>query len=223
MSSLKGPRPATVAGLLFVTEEMHRRIFFFSILFFAVRAFAQQPTDPRAFSSTGVPHLHNDTATYRLSGGVGGNLAHLSDAPLAEPFLRLTHQDGAWFFGLGLNNSQSTTNPDTQIAIGEFDLLAGYSWDITIPNYQAPPGKIHFGIASGLAICTNTVSVRQPNFFNRRGRFSQSSSVGSLGIPIQFSMIYQVFRYIGVGPLAFAAFSGLQPSYGVALVGELRY
>src|ERR1700752_2084998 len=123
-------------SFLLIIPPMLRAAVFFSITFWACSLYAQQPVDPQAFRSVGTPHLREDTATYRLTGGFGANLGRLTDAPLTTYF-RLTHQDGPWFFGLGLNSSQNVSSRDTQFNVGDFDLLTGLSWDYKVQRYSA--------------------------------------------------------------------------------------
>jgi hypothetical protein len=201
----------------------------FVFLWLPCRMVEAQPVDPRAHSSVGIRRDGEDTVILRASGGIGVNAGWLNVAPLVDVF-RLTRQAGSFFYGLGVNQSQSVSSRDTQQSLSDVELLFGYSWDEGVPRYGEPSAHVHFALATGIAIENYTLQVRESadseSFGNprRRGPFLQTvTKNGSIGLPLQFSASYEFFRYLGLNAQLFYVVSNLQPSYGAAIALEARY
>ncbi len=129
-------------------------------------------------------------------------------------------------YGLALFRSAGNSGPYyEQTTIAESDLLARYSWDQEIPFYQGPPVTIHYALATGLAVNSFTYPQQCSYGFGQGYGFTYIDQVtkSSLGLPLQFSAIYEPFDFAGIGVLAFANFSAFTPSYGGSIVLEARF
>jgi hypothetical protein len=107
----------------------------------------------------------------------------------------------------------------------EVDLLYGIALNRVLPNYGGASEQFHASLSAGIS-----GSVYQTRYHNNFHPGSppppdstRNTSVPSLGLPIQFQAIYEPFRYVGIGALLFYTISTLQPSYGGAVVLEVRY
>ncbi len=187
-------------------------------------AFAQDP-----YSSTGVArHVPPQEPTYRALFGIGGNAGIGGLAP--QTFVGVISYDllpSVLTATLISNNSTSATPP--RITYTEFDLLYGLAFDKIFSHYSGPSEQFHSALSAGISF--GDYQTRWRNV-GRRGSSGPpyfltisppNTSQYSLGVPIQLQAIYEPFRYVGMGALLFYTISTFQPSYGGAVVLEVRY
>ncbi|HEX5316121.1 MAG TPA: hypothetical protein VFX22_05665 [Candidatus Kapabacteria bacterium] len=176
--------------------------------------------------SVGVPRYKAAApATWRFLYGMGGNLGQMNEAPSSSVW-RLTHESGDFFYGIGEVNSVGSGPSYLQASVSEFDLLVGYSWDQMLPVNQGPPGTIHYAFAAGIAINDNTHLESEYDNYGYGSEYHSYEipvSVAGVGFPMQFSMVYEPFKFLGIGAIGFLNLSNFTPSYGAAVLLEARY
>jgi hypothetical protein len=127
----------------------------------------------------------------------------------------------------GFISSNDVSNTPPHRTYTEFDLLYGIALDRVLPHYGGASEQFHAALSAGISL-----SSYQTRWHNFRRSFQsdsaylllpQNTSQFSLGLPIQLQAIYEPFRYVGIGALLFYTISTLQPSYGGAVVVEVRY
>ncbi len=176
-------------------------------------------------NSVGVPPYHAEPPSeWHGFYGMGVNLGHVNDAPTATA-IGMTYQKSPIFYGFDYISSAGSGPTYAQVTVTEVDLLIGYSWDQIIPSYHGPPMAIRYSIATGLSI--NSFTHIENQVVNDGYGFSFSYNTqqtdGSLGLPLQSSVIFEPFSHLGIGAKFFYTVSSLPPSYGGAVVLELRY
>ncbi len=186
-------------------------------------AFAQDP-----YSSTGVArYLQPAEPSYRLLFGIGANEGIGALTP-QSCIGNISYELGPSVFSAGIVSSNSVSRQPPRITYTEFDLLYGISLDRVFSHYSGPSEQFHAAVSTGISISNYQTNWR--NF--GRGHMPNDStylllppntSQYSLGLPIQFQAIYEPFHYLGIGALLFYTISTLQPSYGGAVVIEVRY
>ncbi len=187
-------------------------------------------------SSIGVaPYHHPDAAKYRASFGVGGNLGHGADAPLAY-IGSASYQLGNSLYGASLIESESVTWPSPRISFTEFDVLYGIAFDADLARYEASPQSLHTSISAGVGFQSYNTRWRvggggRRGFMDTTG-LSQAlfQSGGNLNsfefsacFPVQVQVLYEPFSFAGIGLTAFLSISKLTPSYGAAVSVQARY
>jgi hypothetical protein len=183
-------------------------------------AFAQDP-----YSGTGVVHYTQPAEpSYRALFGFGGNAGVGGLTPLS--FIgNISYEFAPSVLSAGFILSNDVSNTPPHRTYTEFDLLYGIALDHVLPHYGGASDEFHAALSAGIS-----GSVYQTRFHNNYRRSSppppdsiQNTSLPSLGLPIQLQAIYEPFRYLGIGALLFYTISTLQPSYGGAVVVEVRY
>ncbi|SRR5579883_1214 len=179
-------------------------------------------------TEVGVPrYIQLFEARYRLLFGFGGNAGVGALTP--RSFIGLAeYQTSSSVLGAGFISSSSTGFGFPRRSYSEFDALYSIAYDDLLTHYELPSQHFHASFGAGLSLAAySTVWHRF-----RRGAIVPDSSLVllqpntteiALGLPIQAQAIYEPFRYAGIGAIAFANFSKLQPSFGGAIILETRY
>jgi hypothetical protein len=186
-------------------------------------AFAQNP-----YSATGVARYIQPTVpSYRLLFGIGANEGIGALTP--ESYIgNISYENGPSVFSAGIISSNSVSRQPPRVSYTEFDLLYGVALNSVFSHYSGPSEQFHTSLSAGIGL--SSYQTRWHNF--GRGHTPNDStnellppntSQFSLGLPIQFQAIYEPLRYLGIGALLFYTISTLQPSYGGAVVIEVRY
>ncbi len=185
-------------------------------------AYAQDP-----YAGTGVArYIQPEEPHYRLLFGVGGNEGIGALTP--QSYIgNISYEFAPSVLTVGFITSNSISHPPPRITYTEFDLLYGIALDRVFSHYGGPSEQFHAALSAGISL--GSYQTRWRNF--RRGFPLDSldlseppnTSQYSPGLPIQFQAIYEPFRYVGIGALLFYTISTFQPSYGGAVVLEVRY
>ncbi len=194
---------------------------------FSAGVLRAQGADPSAYSSIGIARYMKPIETsYRALFGFGNNEGIGAAAP--RSYLgQISYEIAPMVFSAGFMSGNSNSRQPPRTTYTEFDLLYGIALEPTSVHYSGEPEHFHAAVSAGLSI----------NMLQSRWRFFQrgvpqdslfslqppNTLAYSLGLPIQLQAIYEPFRYVGIGALLFYTISTLQPSYGGAVVLELRY
>jgi len=179
------------------------------------------------YEAVGVsPYVQPSEAEFRLLFGEGGN-AGLGLLTPQSYIGSLGYQTGANVLSAGFIASNATAGGFPRRTYDEFDLMYGLALDKIIQSYGRPSNQFHASISAGISV--NDYSMR----WRRYSRFSPEDTLNylvppntteiSLGVPVQLQAVYEPFRFAGIGLILFSDFSKLQPSYGGAVILELRY
>jgi len=203
----------------------HIIIVSFFISFGTLRA--QTADVSNANFSTGVDrYVQPSEPHYRLLFGIGGN-GGLSALTPQTTLGSISYEFAPSVLSAGFISSNPVSRSLPRRTYTEFDLLYGIALDRLVPHYSAPSEQFHTAISAGISFSSYQMNWR--NF--GRGRppdstfflLPQNTSQYSIGLPIQLQAIYEPIRYVGIGALLFYTISTLQPSYGGAVVVEVRY
>jgi hypothetical protein len=192
------------------------------ILWAQENAYAQDP-----YAGTGVArYVPPPEPSYRALFGFGGNEG-LGAATPRSYVGNISYELAPSVFSAGFITSNSVSRQPPRLTYTEFDLLYGIALDRVFSHYSGQPENFHASLSTGLGI--SNYQTRWRNF--RRGFPPDSADLSlppntsqyALGLPIQLQAIYEPFRYGGIGAILFYTISTFQPSYGGAVVVEVRY
>jgi len=172
------------------------------------------------------PYVQPSEAKYRLLFGEGANAGLGLQTPQTAIGVA-SYQIGASVLSAGFISSNPVSGGYPRITYTEFDLLYGLALDKILTNYARPSNQFHASISAGISI--DDYSTRWRRFGRQQpidpAYYLQPSNTTqlSLGLPLQLQAVYEKFRYVGMGVILFYNISNLQPSYGGAVILELRY
>jgi hypothetical protein len=186
-------------------------------------AFAQDP-----YASTGVArYIHPTEPHFRALFGIGGNEGIGGSSPQSYVG-SINYEDGSSVFSAAAISSNPVSRSLPRRTYTEFDLLYGIALDRVLSHYGGASEQFHASLSAGIGISNYQTNWRnfgrgRPPFDSTYFLLPQNTSQFSLGLPIQLQAIYEPFRYVGIGALLFYTISTFQPSYGGAVVIEVRY
>jgi hypothetical protein len=202
-------------------------IFLLFLSFGAVHAQEQGSLD-QSSSSVGSPRYVQPTEPrYRALFGIGLNEGIGGLSPQAT-LGSISYEFAPSVLSAGFISSNPVSRSLPRRTYTEFDLLYGIALDRAIPHYGGASEEFHAALSAGIGISNYQTNWRnfgrgRPPFDSANLLLPQNTSVPSLGLPIQLQAIYEPFRFVGIGALLFYTISTLQPSYGGAVVVEVRY
>ncbi len=199
-----------------------------ALLACSVRGQRHRTANPSAERTIGIaPYSHPKAAHFRAIFGFGGN-AGLGMLTPTTYIGNASYGVGFSSFSAGFVTSASVTQKLPYRTYSEFDLMYGIALDERLPNYERPSDGFHSSLSAGISV--NAYQERWRPY----GRHAQpyylyppTTRQLSMGLPIQFQAIYEPLEYdrlgFGFGALLFLNISGFAPSYGGAVVIEVKY
>ncbi len=191
------------------------------VCFISFGALRAQPFDQNAYSGIGVqPYKQPPEPRYRLlfgygaDGGLGGLTPRTYIGSISREFAPSV-------LTAGFLSSSSNSRGFPRRTYSEFDLLYGIAYDGALQHYAGASELFHASISAGICLSAYQTNsrFRKPVFPDSNFNTTQISP----GLPIQLQAIYEPIRYLGIGALLFYTISAFQPSYGGAVVVEVRY
>ena len=176
----------------------------------------------RARSVGTAPYSKPQPSHIRILFGYGGNAGLGGYTPSSFVGDASYRSGGEWI--VGFVSSTSVTNDLPRRTYSEFDVMYGISFDEMLAYYEGPSDGMHTSLSAGVSFDAYQERWRP---YGRRSlqnvSYPATTFRYSLGVPVQFQAVYEPFRYAGIGILLFYNASAFSPSYGGAIVLEVRY
>jgi hypothetical protein len=192
------------------------------IIVFSVAGLLRAQTGSSSGSVGISPYMQPAEATYRLLFGEGGNAGLGMQSPQTS-IGSLTYQIGASVLSAGFISSNPVSGGYPRRTYDEFDFMYGLAIDQILLSYGRPTNQFHASISAGISVDDYSARGHRPSVDTGKYYVPRIPPEISPGLPIQLQAVYEPFRFAGIGVILFSDFSKLQPSYGGAVVMELRY